>query len=1084
MSWYNKPIDYILFKIFELIYGRDWRQIFMHEEWRKINQLLSQGKIDRAIIMAKQLLNVARSIFPSPNNYLASTLNNLGMIYANQGRCLEAELLYIEALDILNQLFGQTANQDFAAIANNLASLYASQGKWKEAEPLHLKSLNILRELCGEEKTENLASSMTNLAALYTYQGRWSEAEPLYLEALPILRHLFGDKLTTCVNNLEQTTQYQRLIHGINVLATCVNNLGLLYTNQGRWTEAKPLQLEALDIRRQLYGGTANKDLAASITNVAYLYSSQGRWEKAEPLLVESVNILYQLFGEKVNNDIATSLNNLAEFYTYQERWKEAESIQIKALQIRRQLFGETANNDLATSLNNLAQSYLAQRKWDEAEPLYWQALQIRRQLFGATANKDLAASLNNLAQFYSEQEKWQEAEPLQLETLDISRQLYGKTANKDLATGLNNLALLYSDQKKWQEAEPLYIETIDILYQLFGERGHPDLVTSYQNYAFNLVQQTRYRDAIEYYAAAAKVDIKVLADRFQGQTEVERLSYRDRRQSRIDVLLSCLWHYLAEDSAAIAQAFEVIYLWKSIATAVEIALSAAISRSDDAELQQTAAERQKLRRQLNQITQKPPTENIAAYQQEVNRLQIELNQLEKEIAAKVPRAELMETMIDRQAINQLVPADNILVDFVRFELHDIVNETKGESHYLAFVLTDAGLDGIKLIKLGTAAEIDESIRQFRQVASDLNVKKMNPFEEDEPVRDPNILLAPYQTYAIDLRQTIFDPLNLPTHSTEVIFAPDGDLNLVPFGILPLENGILSDRLSIRYVSASRDLRPRLQPPAPASMGTIAANPNYDFPADEIAPPPTANIQKSGSISTLNYKLTPLPQTESLAQKIAQSLRIKPHLGNDAQAINLRQLRSPQYLVIATHGLHGLDPEGGDNPDPMRDAGLALAGFNTSRAGGELPPELEGGLFTARDLLELDLWGTQIAILLACSSGTGNVRQGEGVFGLKRALAIAGVAELIVSLWDVPVQTSILLMDKFFEYYRGGAVQPAVICLQQAQSYIRNITRAELLSIEQGRIILQEIDAKIDHLQGAEHPLQHPMFWGAWLCQG
>jgi hypothetical protein len=67
-------------------------------------------------------------------------------------------------------------------------------------------------------------------------------------------------------------------------------------------------------------------------------------------------------------------------------------------------------------------------------------------------------------------------------------------------------------------------------------------------------------------------------------------------------------------------------------------------------------------------------------------------------------------------------------------------------------------------------------------------------------------------------------------------------------------------------------------------------------------------------------------------------------------------------------------------------------------------------------------------------------------------------------------------MDKFFEYYQGGAGQPAAISLQQAQSYIRNITRAELISIEQGRIILQEIDTKIDHLQGAEKPLQHPMF--------
>jgi hypothetical protein len=243
--------------------------------------------------------------------------------------------------------------------------------------------------------------------------------------------------------------------------------------------------------------------------------------------------------------------------------------------------------------------------------------------------------------------------------------------------------------------------------------------------------------------------------------------------------------------------------LWKSIATAVEIALSAAISRSDDLQLQQLATERQQLRQQLHQITQTPPTENIEAYQQEVNRLQTRLNRAEKEIAAKVPRAELMETTIDRQAINLLVPAGATLVDFVRFDLYDLVNIEKGEPHYLALILTDERLDGIKLVKLGAATEIDALITKFRQVASDLpGFERMNKYDRSTP-KNPALMLAPYQAQAIDLRQTIFDPLNLPTHSTEVIFAPDGDLNLVPFGILPLDNGILSDRLSIRFPPAA-----------------------------------------------------------------------------------------------------------------------------------------------------------------------------------------------------------------------------------------------------------------------------------------
>jgi CHAT domain-containing protein len=158
----------------------------------------------------------------------------------------------------------------------------------------------------------------------------------------------------------------------------------------------------------------------------------------------------------------------------------------------------------------------------------------------------------------------------------------------------------------------------------------------------------------------------------------------------------------------------------------------------------------------------------------------------------------------------------------------------------------------------------------------------------------------------------------------------------------------------------------------------------------------------------------------------------------------------------------------------MLDTGLAFAGYNTDPA---------SGLITARDLLEIDLWGNQLTILIACSSGTGSVRQGEGIFGLKRALSIIGARTLIVSLWDVPVQATILLMEKFFQLYQQEI--PAPQALQQAQRYIRDISRTELAQHPQGRIILEEIDKSDEatHLQNAPYPLQHPMFWGAWICQ-
>ncbi|MGB7417400.1 MAG: CHAT domain-containing tetratricopeptide repeat protein [Thermosynechococcaceae cyanobacterium] len=1028
-----------------------------------------------------EALNTYRRLFGSkPDSESSNILNNLASLYLSQGRWSEAEPLFQEALCIRRQLFSQTVNSDLAISLNNLAQLYSDQGRWSEAEPLFLEALGIFRQLFHATQDKGFITILSNLAGSYLSQGRWSKAESLLSEALLVSRQLFGKtpniELAISLNNLAglylsqgrwpeaeplflEALNIYRQLPSKNDLATCLGNVAALYCEQGWWPKAEPLFLEALSIHRQLFGQTANNNLANTLNHLALLYTRQGKWTDAKPLYLEALDIRRRLFDKTANNDLANSLNSLAQLYSDEERWSEAEPLFLEALDIRRQLFEKTANSDLAISLNNLAQLYSSQGRLAEAEPLFLETLSIYRQLFGQRPNNYLAHILNNLGLLYIDQGRLVEAEPLFIEALSIRRQLFGKTANNDLANSLNSLALLYSRQENWIEAESLYLEALSIYHELFEGIGHPSLVAVHQDYAYLQFKQGQFAKAIAHFAAAARVDLRVLAVRFQGQTEAERLAYRNHRQFTVDSLLSCLWQHLAEDTGAITQAFEVIYLWKSVATSVEIALNSAISRGEDRQLQQIATERQKLGRSLIQLLRIPPTENIESYKQEISLIQNKISTLNKEIAAKVPRSELMETTIDRQTINLLIPSGAILVDFVRFDLYDLSSSQKKEGipHYLAFVLTDVGLDGIQLVKLGAAREIEELITKFRQAASDLpGFDRMSKFE-DAPLKNPTGLLVPHQTEANNLRQAIFDPLEISSIHQHIIFAPDGALNLVPLGILPLDSETIGDRWAIRYISASRDLRPRTQPPEPATLGAIVANPNYDFPTDAIAPTPTAEIQKSGTVSTLGNKLSPLPDTEPFAVNIARSLGTKAFVNDEAQVVKLRQVRSPKYLVIATHGLHGLEPEEG-NPDPMRDAGLAFAGFNTYHTGDELPPEFEKGLMTARDLLELDLWGTQLAILLACSSGTGSIRQGEGIFGLKRALAIAGVPTLIVSLWDVPVQASILLMDKFFEYYREDENQPASVILQKAQSYIRNISRQELLVIEQGQVILHDLE--------------------------
>ncbi|TAG88619.1 MAG: hypothetical protein EAZ18_22105 [Oscillatoriales cyanobacterium] len=107
-------------------------------------------------------------------------------------------------------------------------------------------------------------------------------------------------------------------------------------------------------------------------------------------------------------------------------------------------------------------------------------------------------------------------------------------------------------------------------------------------------------------------------------------------------------------------------------------------------------------------------------------------------------------------------------------------------------------------------------------------------------------------------------------------------------------------------------------------------------------------------------------------------------------------------------------------------------------------------------------------MLIACQTGLGDVQLGEGVFGLRRAFAVAGCI-----LSDVEL---------------GLGKREALL---KAQSYIRTITIRELQQFPLGRDIVDEFinDKKViseDFIKANPdyQLLSHPYFWGAWISQG
>ena len=61
-----------------------------------------------------------------------------------------------------------------------------------------------------------------------------------------------------------------------------------------------------------------------------------------------------------------------------------------------------------------------------------------------------------------------------------------------------------------------------------------------------------------------------------------------------------------------------------------------------------------------------------------------------------------------------------------------------------------------------------------------------------------------------------------------------------------------------------------------------------------------------------------------------------------------------------------------------------------------------------------------MVVLSACESGKGDIQSGEGVYGLKRAIAVAGARSSLLSLWKVNDEATAAFMESFYKKLTAG----------------------------------------------------------------
>ncbi len=922
-----------------------------------------------------------------------SLYNQKSKVLARSGKFEEARQMGDLALEMAYTNFGEGSIQA-GFVQNSLAGIYTELGKYYEAQELYLSSLPIFESIYGREHPE-YATNAANYSSLLQLIGNYAAAETYLNEAVETKRRSLGSQ------NLDFLTTYE--------------NLALLYLATARYTGAMQI-LEEIRTSKEAILDQNDQALAYTYSNLANAKKLVAEYTEAENYF-SAARKIYENTGGRQHILYASTINNLALLYQKMGNTKAARPLFEEALEIYKQQIG-TLSPDYATALENLATLHQMENNRDKARELLEEALEIDEQILG-TEHPLYSKTLHNLASIYEEDEAYDRSKSLYEKSLAIDEKVFGKN-HPSYASTLYNLAVLEQALENLDRAQDLYEQVARIRLNILGE-NHPDYAYSVYGLA-SIAQKTGdFETARENYEIVINKYLQSIREYFPALSESEKSAFYGRIRPVFEAFMDFAVEYVVLEKGTeqdrrnvLGQLYNLQLSTKALLLSASNKVRNRILSSGNEELialfQEWIGLKENIVKSLSLSKEEIEQNNI-----NIAELETKANDLEKELSVRSTAfaREFEKEQVTWEDVKSSLKEDEAAIEIIRIR-KNLKNDSILYATLILRNLPDARPEMI-LISNGDVLE-DRGFKIYKN----------------------SIVYKVADKKSYDVFWKSIDE-KLPKDLSNIYLSADGIYNKVNIATLldSETNQYVVEKYDIRLLSNTKELVETIPEESSALDAQIFGFPKYNL--EQItAEEGSGLIDEGGMRYTFGDKVSELPGTLEEINNISAILDQKAWNYNtyteiNASEENIKKLDNPRIFHVATHGffLEDIKVTEDENEglasrsqrfNPLMRSGLLFAGAENTFRDEDMPGE-EDGILTAYEAMNLNLDNTDLVVMSACETGLGEVKNGEGVYGLQRAFIVAGADNLIMSLWKVNDATTQLLMSTFYNEWFSGKTQ-------------------------------------------------------------